>query len=742
MRVSPALYIALLLGFCHCRDDSRYVGDKRADGESIPVELFDEIYKRQSGVKYGHSFPLNGAFSLDLSSPDGNLVTIYEEDIRKIKYKGYYVKSSFRVEYIVNNKIPVWTTYEGERCLYAESFSKGQATILSVCTYLYGKVDYKYYEYIGGAWKEITEKEFSGQLKLGEIGHLEIEYPKPKTSTAVFFPSKANDSDMPQPITPLDQPQLLTRPLPHTLLFGKSGHASSKTVSVLSHADTINLANPDDSVCTSFVTNIGGVKSRIFIMEHTTSIKTVKHTQEIVWKGKEGERCVFCITLMNNDEPEMAIVKAQDQDGLFYTNYLKYKKNNDLFHHFAFLSTVPGFCYFRFFSEKKGWHHAPMSGRNIGKLSESSLTPAKVSLDISSFKGTFTFKVTSFDYNGISNRLFMPNKGYGFGNIMDGCEEIWKYGGSELCFICEIYSRDDLTVLRILIKDDDTFSFPCFEKVGRAWKYILMEEFYSKLGDVTHYQPSTIISPLSHSPQSILDISTANNTSCKSFYYYQNYIHKRMIVPNKGVTITKLVDGKNDIWTADEWNKFGYIQVYLKDGKPLLVLLATDSSKGLSERYFVYKNDKWEPFSGDWMSLPPLDVDSQIFGHFTIDLASRESTNECSIFEAEILGVTTRYYFPKPGYIAISIQNGAKQIWKARNYPFKHCLSFGSRLKGFDVDCISCITYKKGDTHMLSICLRVDNSPQYFYHVKVGEDWRFITESQFDEKLAEMRTST
>ncbi|AFZ79756.1 hypothetical protein BEWA_026050 [Theileria equi strain WA] len=235
-----------------------------------------------------------------------------------------------------------------------------------------------------------------------------------------------------------------------------------------------------------------------------------------------------------------------------------------------------------------------------------------------------------------------------------------------------------------------------------------------------------------------LDISSPDEDKCNSFNYSFADNAIRLIVPNKDTTVSKLMNGaEEDAYTLSSEEAFQYTKLYLnKDKKPELVLVVTKRADTSKETYLELQNGKWTVCDNHEKKMKTLKVITEWKSDFELDLASTSSTNECSIFQVDLLGITTRHFYPKAGYLAVKVNDGTRSIWE----PTKPGSRYGSEedFDGYDY-CLSCLIHNKGDKELLEMIVVERLSRRWKYFEKSGEEWMEINKTDFDQKLRDLK---
>ncbi|AFZ79251.1 hypothetical protein BEWA_020980 [Theileria equi strain WA] len=241
-----------------------------------------------------------------------------------------------------------------------------------------------------------------------------------------------------------------------------------------------------------------------------------------------------------------------------------------------------------------------------------------------------------------------------------------------------------------------------------------------------------------------LDLANPDKDECEFFEYPFAGNVIKLIVPKKNTTVIRLVDGEKEIWIPSTGETFDHTKVYLnKDGTPELVLVVTKRADTSKETYLELKDGKWKSCTNHEEKMRILMAPAEWISNFELDLALANSTDECSSFEVDLLGVTTKHFYPKPGHVAIQVKDGNEELWHAG----KHVSRYGGRIigmfGGYDDYCRYCLIYRKGDKELLEI-VTVENLSRWWKYFEKNADgkWTSMTEkNDFLRKLQEMRKS-
>ncbi|EKX73370.1 signal peptide containing protein [Theileria equi strain WA] len=225
-----------------------------------------------------------------------------------------------------------------------------------------------------------------------------------------------------------------------------------------------------------------------------------------------------------------------------------------------------------------------------------------------------------------------------------------------------------------------------------------------------------------------LHVANLDPSICDSFYYTVDDVPTKFIV-SKDVNVNRLLTGQNVIWKAPQGEKVVYTKLFLKNNKPKIVKIASANPKmELKYKIFCNKNGKWEDclasFKGE---MKKLKVPVERKGDFTISTGDTKDTDKCKIFDATILGMTSRFYFPKPGYVAKEIKDGAKSIWKATKA---------------DGMCTSFTMYLNIEPPLIILIHKDGNNLPVERFAKISGEWKKLSKEEFGKRLQSAKAKT
>ncbi|EKX72251.1 hypothetical protein BEWA_047150 [Theileria equi strain WA] len=227
--------------------------------------------------------------------------------------------------------------------------------------------------------------------------------------------------------------------------------------------------------------------------------------------------------------------------------------------------------------------------------------------------------------------------------------------------------------------------------------------------------------------QNTLNISSLDSYRCQSFEYIYDDNHIKLIVPNKDISISKLLNGTEEIYTLPTGEILDHTKVYLNQyNDPGLILVASTVSSNTQYNYFVKNGTKWERAVEYVEKMKAIKIVSSSKTDTPIDLAKTEDTDKCRVVNVELLNVPTRFHLPNPECHSNNVRSGNKNIWTATG----------------DERCKSCAIYSKNGVSLLSLFIRDGNELHHKYFEKSGKEWKDLTHEVFFKKYKNMQVTT
>ncbi|AFZ79700.1 signal peptide-containing protein [Theileria equi strain WA] len=258
-----------------------------------------------------------------------------------------------------------------------------------------------------------------------------------------------------------------------------------------------------------------------------------------------------------------------------------------------------------------------------------------------------------------------------------------------------------------------------------ALLYILSIVRICQCGDdekVVEAQPPSSPAPGDTVPEILLDVGNVDPSLYISNCCNDDGNDITFVVPRDGVLVNKVVCGETIIWSPGEGENFEYAKLYLKDGEPMVILIAKVRGNLALGRSYVRNGDVWECCTDTSQEkIHDLRVPMERTRSFIINLEEDKDTEECRIFDTKLLGIQMRLFFANPGFLATEVRDNGTPIWKAEDEEDKICLSCN-------------LYYENSAPSLLLVVTKVEEKEDYsYFHMQNGE-WKEVTAQEFYAK--------
>ncbi|EKX72589.1 hypothetical protein BEWA_050570 [Theileria equi strain WA] len=515
----------------------------------------------------------------------------------------------------------------------------------------------------------------------------------------------------------------------------------------------LNLEEDKDTEeCTIFDAKLIGAPMRLYFAKPEYSAEEVMYNRTSIWKGSKDELCTACDLYFNKGELSFLILSVKENDVIRYEYFetrgkeWKTMTSEEFNNRRKEAQTTHGNFDVQEESAKKekkrskrnalgqlfsrnkeqestySQSHKQSSSQEENAESERSQEGehATVSsgqdgiiLDLSQPDET-KLDVYAETKSEVTVKAYTPKDWLHISSVMDAGATVWKSSGDEKCTFVESYAKGGVELLYLETSGGTMSKY--FEKVDGQWNEIDEELFYEKA--------RTFIGE--SGKDASLDLASPSRLLCKSFEYSFAGNAIRLIVPNKGVTVSKLLNGTEEVYTLSSEEEFDHTKVYLnKDGKPELASVTLKTSSGVSHKAYSKNGGGWTFCADSETKMKGLRTSATFKSNFTMDISSVTSTKECTVFEVYLLGVTTRHFYPKPGYVSIKVKDGDKRLWTFIN-PSDACLF--------------CFIYKRDNKEVLEMAVVNGILRRWKFFERVdGNEWKKVDKGKFLGKLKEIR---
>ncbi|EKX72373.1 hypothetical protein BEWA_048400 [Theileria equi strain WA] len=465
--------------------------------------------------------------------------------------------------------------------------------------------------------------------------------------------------------------------------------------------------------------DIDGVPSRILMMNPGTTVTRIVDGGTEVWKDvSPGVNCLYCIQHLQNNEPKMMSIVVCKPDGLFQV-FREYKKTAGT------LSKIG-------IGDKRGWNP---SGNDyldrVSTLKVDSGTPSRIPIDISSDEDTEKFKIIRYEQYGVTVKFFVARPGYIIDKVMDGTNDKWAVKDGYLCFMCEVHTKNNYSLVRTHLKHDKIVGYLSMEKKKGEWKNLSawehtlrFNQLYKKGANAVKRETTPVNAPPyildlvnPDKKKTDLDGNTNGGVDCKTF------------APKDGHRISSVVENGTPIWTASGNSERCEYVTWLSKDKSNFLALDIQECSGAKTKHFEKVGRAWTCITSKTFTVKVKAI-MEVGGEYgsprkplntTPCILDLDNPDESTIgFHREMTsGVNISRYFPTDGYHISSIKKGKVPVWI--------CLD-GEKCEYVTVS-------SKGDSILVS--LDVSGAKKEYLEL-TGGSWKEITKEDYDAKCKAM----
>lgn len=198
---------------------------------------------------------------------------------------------------------------------------------------------------------------------------------------------------------------------------------------------------------------------------------------------------------------------------------------------------------------------------------------------------------------GATQKIFEVSEEAEITAVTDGSQDLWAAEDSEKCVGVTVHSKDDLTVLSLDVKDDEgRFTTRNYEKSGDKWTEVDENEYSEKLDDLADLPESDQDGSSLRGGGYRFTINIASDMSGDRVSVVHPTSSNPYMVVNAlaGTVVTRVTDGKKNVWQRRNKESCLTAAFFLKDGEPLLAKLLIRDGINISTQYFK-KSDRWHP---------------------------------------------------------------------------------------------------------------------------------------------------
>ncbi|AFZ79928.1 hypothetical protein BEWA_027770 [Theileria equi strain WA] len=664
-------------------------------------------------------------FNIDLSLETSTKeCTIFEAELLGVTTKHIFPKPGYIAKEVMSNGVTVWNSANGnERCIGCELYLRGRGHLLLAVAIKGRTKEYKFFEKEGSRWVPVKNEEFSEKFEREDnarILFMDFYETNEPEGQDMNVPEPQGGEAEEEEDEPPSQEVNMTRNISTS-----TGSSSDRVDASPSEVDRLPNSSREVKRKITKDREVKDIPVEVenYTIRRKTSTPTIhKETEETIRAQRVPANHV------NNN--------AQMQKNINCRETSNYNEDKNIQHKQAIVSNSQNFDVNRincigsceqWLQESLEGYEGETEGEMKIKTSRGTPLPAPrlagqvdSTLNLASPDNS-KLELVESSACGVSYRGLRPKGAFHISSVMDGQVSVWTANGDQKYTCVEYYEKDGVTILRLKISDGSDTMPKYFEKVDGEWESITEDDYDKKIEEMMGESGKNVS----------LNISHPNRLLCKSFDYNFAGNAVQLIVPNKGISVSKLMYENGTVWTPGYDEEFGYAKTYLnKEGKAELVSVTLKTSSGILRRDYMKGYSGWTSCSNTEERMRSLRTSTTFKSNFTMDIALANSTKECSVFEVDLLGITIRHFFPKPGYVAEKVKDRNISLWERGQFEV---------IGGSSDRCLFCLIYKNGDKELVEMILLENLSERGRYLEKVDRRWAKITRGEFDKKYYELR---
>ncbi|AFZ79854.1 hypothetical protein BEWA_027030 [Theileria equi strain WA] len=381
-----------------------------------------------------------------LDKIDTSLFNVEETEEGDVKVLKLAAKPSVKTTNLKYGEETVWEDNK-KSCSSALLYLDGERLTLAVIKTKGRRSESTVYRHHDGKkWKKGNEGTHKNKLK--EL----IDAAKKESPEAVKKEQGVPSAQQGQAqAKPVDKPV----EAPSTQSAGNSSSLQS------SNQDTFDLATQNSSSYRSSDVNINGVPAKVYVSTSGNAIKKVTNGKDVVWTATSKQTCLYCMAFQKDNNLNMAVVKIREDKN---TKYLLIECSKGKW------EVVTGY---------------PIHTK-VNALKKTADKITKFSLDISLAESNDNCTVENSEGSGIKTRIYAPKSGNAIDKVMDGNKVIGELHESYRCYLCELYSKGNISLLRVHTEAVVYDAYLCnYMNDGSGWTMIKEEkEFEKKLEEL------------------------------------------------------------------------------------------------------------------------------------------------------------------------------------------------------------------------------------------------------------------
>ncbi|UKK00962.2 hypothetical protein MACK_001773 [Theileria orientalis] len=391
-----------------------------------------------------------------------------------------------------------------------------------------------------------------------------------------------------------------------------------------------------------------GVETYFYMAKDGYKIAMVREGENEIWKSHYSDFASFVVVLLSkNETPVLVRVVTFDSDIKSKHRYyvkvrgkwkeidaMKYKNSCDRL--YTFISE------FQKYETKKV----------IVDLGKNSSNQDMISL--------------RYRFDGMDTKVIIPNNNVQIQKVVNNDHVIWQKGDHDcVMVICRLNGNKPYFV-NIVKKGetaDEFYYVPSLQRGEESnnWKTVIFDHIFVQISE---YKEKPYIQHSYKEHQIDISGKKHDEACCYKTGDFYN-IPSSYFIMKTGHGITKVLDGKKELWRSKNGEYAPYLVLLFHKGKPrLLFIMVNKPSFDIHEMSSVYlekKGNDWEPMYGDLefnFVLNNIEVKDKRAQKFELDINQRKDDDRVLFFDDKLGVRNIVLYFPKKNYRLVKLTCG------------------------------------------------------------------------------------
>ncbi|BAM40774.1 uncharacterized protein TOT_030000036 [Theileria orientalis strain Shintoku] len=395
-----------------------------------------------------------------------------------------------------------------------------------------------------------------------------------------------------------------------------------------------------------------GVETCFYMAKDGYKIAMVREGDQDIWKSRTSEFASFVVVLLSkNDTPVLVRVVTFDLDIKSKHRYyvktrgrwkeidaLKYKNSCDKLYTF------------------------------VSDLDERE--ERKVPVDLSKNYAGLEMIFLRYHFDGMDTKVIIPNKNVKIQKVVNNEVVIWERGEHD-CVMVIVRLNGNKPYFVNIVKagetGDEFFYVPSLQRTEESnkWKKVLFDHIFVQINEF-RVKPYIQHSYKEHQ----IDISAKRHDEacCHKTGDFYN-IPASYFIMRTGHGITRVLDGKKEVWRSKNGEYAPYLVELFHEGSPRLLFVMVNKPSfeihDMSSVYLEKRGGDWEPMYGDLefnFVLNNIEVKDKNPQKFELDINQRKDDEKVLCFEDKLGVRNVVLYFPKKNYRLVKLVSGEEVI--------------------------------------------------------------------------------